>query len=135
MSLFTYNQIFIAFYLVLIVVIGHGHGMFFKTFLLLCLIVLALSNLFFRVLLSQKFQSLKKVNVLIITYVLSYIVLNLIIGKLDPNKVGLIPNLIKQYKDPDWYPSFVIPYLLTVVFTFVSYFFIEKNIHINEEAP
>jgi hypothetical protein len=68
-----------------------------------------------------------------ITYLLSYIVLNLFIGTLDPNKVGLIANLMKQYRDPEWYPTFVIPYFLTVVLTLISYFFIEKNIHINNK--
>jgi hypothetical protein len=69
-----------------------------------------------------------------ITYLLSFIVLNIFIGILDPNRVGLIANLMEQYRDPKWYPLFVIPYFLTVILTFVSYFFIEKNIHINNET-
>jgi hypothetical protein len=128
MKIVRYNTIFIILDLMFMIIynVGQNGGMFFKTFLLIWTLLVFIFLLIFTYIFSV-FKSVKVSHQLLITYLLVFVLVNLSLASIDPNKIGIIQNLKRQYSNTTMLFEIVIPYLASLASVFAVYYYRTKR--------
>ncbi len=90
------------------------NNMFFVLFLLIWFIVTLVSLMIFSYFINALFKGFKNIFLLITMYTLCYIVFNIAVAAIDPNKVGTFVNLLSFCTRIEWLRFNTLPFLASI---------------------
>jgi hypothetical protein len=119
MKILKYNLIFIIIDVVLSIAFNLkslDHWMY-KFFLLICTVIISTSIFFISIVINERFAGVKLIYNLIITYIFSYLILEIILALMTAEKISFLNKLLLQYKDMEMFRGVSVPYILSTVIT------------------
>lgn len=113
MNYFKYHLIFILsnFLLMIVVNLSLYNDTSFRFYLVAWAIVTLITLMALSYFVNSIFKDFKNIYLLITMYTVSYIVFNIWIASIDPNKVGTFINLLSFYTDIRWLLFNALPFL------------------------